>query len=280
MFDHLKNLILGPKSATQDTSLPVSDSGPALLNDDEILACWQSESLNGRRVDVFRPAGTQPPKCAVLFLHGHGRVLLNQNLAFSRLFQQHELVAVCPDGGRSWWLDVLCAEFDAKQTPQSWLMNSVLPFIQQRFSIVPPHVALLGVSMGGQGVLQLAFRNALKFPVVAAISPTVDFQQLYGSGIPLDTMFPDSEAARQATVVLNLQPLAWPRYQFFCCDPQDADWFDGAARLGMKLSSSGILHERDLETSAGGHTWNYFNQMAAPSLQHIRDSLNKVDQLS
>ena len=45
----------------------------------------------------------------------------------------------------------------------------------------------------------------------------------------------------------------------------------------MKLSSSGILHERDLETSGGGHSWDYFNRMAAKSLSHIANSLRKVE---
>ena len=153
----------------------------------------------------------------------------------------------------------------------------MIPFIEQRLAISSPRIALLGISMGGQGALQLAFRQASKFPVVAAISPAVDFFQLYGSGIPLDGMFPDAEAARQATVVLNLHPLAWPRHQYFCCDPADADWFDGAARLGMKLSSSGILHERDLQTTGGGHSWDYFNRMAPSAIKHIADSLHKID---
>ena len=247
------------------------------FNDERILKSWRTESVDGRRVDVFVPQSDAPPQAAVLFLHGHGRVLLNENIVFTRLFQQHGLVAVCPDGERSWWLDIVCREFDAKLTPQQWLMNSVLPFIEQRFSITTPNIALLGVSMGGQGALQLAFRYASKFPVVAAISPAVDFNQLYGSGIPLDSMFPDAEAARQASVVLNLQPLAWPRHQFFCCDPADTEWFDGAARLGMKLSSSGILHERDLDTSGGGHSWDYFNRMAEKSLKHIVESFRKVE---
>jgi len=276
MFDHLKNLFRSPKTVTPDETLTVDGTTTSTLPDEEILRCWRTDSLDNRRVDIFVPQSDQPPQSAVLFLHGHGRVLLNENIVFSRLFQQHGLIAVCPDGNRSWWLDVVCPGFDAEQTPQAWLLNSVIPWVEERFSIVPPRIALLGVSMGGQGVLQLAFRHALRFPVVAAIAPTVDFQQLYGSGIPLDSMFPDAEAARQATVVLNLQPLAWPRYQFFCCDPQDFEWFDGAARLGMKLSSSGILHKRDLETSAGGHSWGYFNHMADKTLQHIADCLNKL----
>ena len=277
MFHRLRDLLHG-SAPSKKTEMPVDQSLVQIASGGgSILNCWHTESLDGRRVDVFVPQVETPPRAAVLFLHGHGQVLLNENPIFSHLFQQHGLVAVCPDGGRSWWLDVVCREFHAEQTPQNWLVNSVVPFIERNFSIPTPRIALLGVSMGGQGALQLAYRYASKFPVVAAIAPAVDFYQLYGSGIPLDAMFPDREAARQASVVLNLHPLAWPRYQFFCCDPADAEWFDGAARLGMKLSSSGILHERDLETSGGGHSWDYINRMAEKSLNHIADSLRKVE---
>jgi S-formylglutathione hydrolase FrmB len=157
-----------------------------------------------------------------------------------------------------------------------WLRESIIPFIESHWKISTPQIALLGVSMGGQGVLQLAYRYAREFPVVAAISPAVDFHQLYGHGLPLDSMYASAEDARQETVVLNLHPLAWPRRQFFCCDPQDADWFQGCTRLAMKLSSSGIMYERDFETSAGGHSWDYFNHMAPAAIDHIAKGLNSV----
>ena len=199
--------------------------------------------------------------------------MLNENVTFSRLLAQHNLCAVCPDGARSWWLDRICSEFSDNITPQQWLIDRVLPFAEQRWQIVPPNVALLGVSMGGQGALQLSYRRADRFPVVAAVAPAIDFHQLYGQNLPLDDMFADAEDARQATVVLNLHPLAWPRHQWFCCDPADHDWYDGCVRLGMKLSSSGILHERDLDTSAGGHSWEYFDRMASAALDHIARGL-------
>lgn len=272
MFDKIKQW-LGPQTDSARSTNPETTADETAA----LLTRWTTESVDGRRCDVFLPEGESPPSGVVLFLHGHGRVLLNENPTFTRLFQQYHLAAFCPDGARSWWLNTICSEFHVELTPQQWLLDSVVPFITSRSGIEPPRIALLGVSMGGQGVLQLAYRSASKFPVVAAISPTVDFHQLYGSGIPLDTMFPDAESARQATVVLNLQPLAWPRHQFYCCDPDDVEWFDGAARLGMKLSSSGILHERDLETRAGGHTWDYFNRMAEPAIRHLAESLQKLD---
>ena len=275
MLDKLKRLF--GSDSTPATAESAEQHGSNAESDERLLARWKTEELDGRRVDVFVPESEQAPAGAVLFLHGHGRILLKENKIFTRLLQEHRLAAVCPDGGRAWWLNVVCEEFDPEMTAQQWLLERVVPFIEERFGISSPHVALLGISMGGQGVLQLAFRQATRFPIVAAISPAVDFFQLHGSGIPLDTMFPDTEAARQATVVLNLNPLFWPRYQFFCCDPADVEWFDGAARLGMKLSSSGILHERDLETTGGGHSWDYFNRMAPVVMQHIATSLRKLE---
>jgi len=234
---------------------------------------WMSEMLDGHAVHVFDPNTDEKPTGCVMFLHGHGQVLLNDNAAFTNLLQQYNLVAVCPNGERSWWMDRICNEFSPDVSPQNWLVDQLLPFIEERWGIEPPKIAMLGVSMGGQGALQLSFRHAAQFPVVAAISPAVDFHQLYGQNLPLDEMFEDIEDARQATVVLNLHPLAWPRYQWFCCDPADTDWFDGCVRLGMKLSSSGILHERDLDTSAGAHSWDYFNHMAPKAFEHIAKGL-------
>ena len=151
MFNNLRDIFRGcvPSPSTETPSEQAAVQIAA--SDASILNSWRTESVDGRRVDVFVPQAETPPQAAVLFLHGHGRVLLHENLIFSRLFQQHGLVAVCPDGGRSWWLDVVCLEFEAEQTPQNWLLNSIVPFIERNFGIASPRIALLGVSMGGQG---------------------------------------------------------------------------------------------------------------------------------
>lgn len=270
MFDRLRRLLPGietDEQASEDSALEVSDEA---LRDR-----WTIERVSDRDVEVFVPDGDGPLTGVVLYLHGHGGVGLRTSAAYTRLLHEHRLAAAGPDGGRSWWLDFHSPEFPEGVTPQQWLRSELIPWIEDQFALSPPQIALLGVSMGGQGVLQLAYRHARQFPVVAAVSPAVDFHQLWGTGIPLDRMFPDAESARQATVVLNLHPLNWPRYQFICCDPQDTDWFDGAARLGMKLSSSGIPHERDLDTSSGGHSWDYFDHMAPRVVDHLVQGLRR-----
>jgi len=123
--------------------------------------------------------------------------------------------------------------------------------------------------MGGQGALQLAYRHPNDFPVVAALSPAIDVQDWYGQGLPLDEMFPDREAVRQQTAVVQIQGLNWPRHQLIVCDPIDRECIPSVERLLSKLRSSGIPFESDLGTSHGGHSWDYFNHMASAAIQYL-----------
>jgi S-formylglutathione hydrolase len=236
---------------------------------------WRRVEIAGRAADVFEPTTVAAFGGAVLFLHGHGGETLADKPAYTAELERHGLRCVCPHGGRGWWLDVPAPDLDADITPLRFLVDRVLPWIAETWHVQPPMIGLLGVSMGGQGVLQLAYRHPLRFPVVAAVSPVVDFHRVYGEGLPLDAMFPDREAVRQETVVLQLHGLNWPRHQLITCDPADAHWFEGAERLAMKLASSGVPFERDFETSAGGHTWYYFNPRAPRVVGFIAERLEK-----
>jgi hypothetical protein len=236
---------------------------------------WLTTELDGKVIDIYEPASPAAHGRVVLHLHGHALQTLKDNAAFTAELEKHGFRCVCPQGKRSWWLDVICREFDPDITPQAFLYERVVPFIEARWGTKPPAIGLTGISMGGQGALQLAYRRPRAFPVVAAISPAVDFHNLHGNGLPLDQMFASREAARQATATLMFHPLNWPRHQLFVCDPADADWFEGADRLAMKLMSMGILFETDLKTSHGGHTWEYFDSMAPKVIGFVAERLEE-----
>ena len=239
----------------------------------KISGTWETVTIAGKTADVYEPLHPSAEPHGILHLHGHGLTTLLNNSVFSAELERHGMRAVCPHGRRSWWTDVVCREFDESLTPLDFLRNHVVPYFDERWGIVPPGIGLMGISMGGQGVLQLAYRHARKFPVVAAISPAVDFHNWLGQGLPIDEMFPTQESARQATVTLQIHPLDWPRHQFFVCDPDDADWHEGVERLAMKLSSMGIPFEADLETRAGGHTWDYFEHMAPRVIEFVAERI-------
>jgi hypothetical protein len=242
---------------------------------DAIPDGWSQVEIAGKTADVYEPRRPGDHGRTVLHLHGHGLTTLKDNAVWSAELERHGLRCVCPHGQRSWWLDVVCPEFDERLTPLGFLREHVVPWIADRWGTRPPRLGLSGISMGGQGALQLAYRYPREFPVVAVIAPAVDFQNWHGRGLPLDDMFATREAARQQTAILQVHPLNWPRHQFLVCDPADAEWFESAERLTMKLRSIGITFEADLETSAGGHTWDYFNTMAGRVIGFIAERLEQ-----
>ena len=125
--------------------------------------------------------------------------------------------------------------------------------------------------------MRLAYKYPDRFPVVAALSPAVDYYKRFDEEdeetLPL--MYDDPEAARQDSAILHIHPLNWPRHQFFCCCPTDHRWWDSADRLRMKLWSLGVPFECDLQTEGGGHGFGYYNVMARRAIDFLVERLEQ-----
>lgn len=237
------------------------------------MGTWSEADVAGHPCDFFKPDVRNNEGFVVLYLHGVHLNRLKDQPVFSELFDRHRLPVIAPMTGRCWWLDRICPDFDPQLTPERHLLNHILPLIEERLGSKPPKIGLLGTSMGGQGALRLSYKYPDRFPVVAAISPAIDFQVRYDEDPILQAMYADPERARQDTATLYIHPLNWPRNQFFCCDPADQRWWDSADRLRMKLYSLGVPHECDLETTDGGHGFQYYNRMAERAIRFIVERL-------
>lgn len=236
---------------------------------------WQQIEINGKTAEAFLPQ-QRTSDHAIIYLHAHGEEHLSQNEDFTKIFEKFGYPVICPRGKKCWWVDRVCTEFDPEITPMDYVRNDVVKWIEGECGISTPNIALMGISMGGQGALNLSYRYALQFPVVTAIASAVDFYKAYGQGFPLDDIFANAEEARQEAATLHIHPLNWPKHQFIACDPMDQTWFAGNEILASKLSSSGVMYERDLKTSYGGHTWLYFTAMAARSMEFIDQAFRKI----
>ncbi len=237
---------------------------------------WSKTDVAGHECDIFEPGQMNPHGFVLIYLHGVRIGRLAGQSAFVDQFERHGLPVICPVTKRSWWTDKICQEFDPRLTAERHLLDNILPYIVRRWSATSPRIGLLGTSMGGQGALRFAYKHPNTFPVVAAISPAIDYQMRFADGdetLPL--MYRDPEAARQDTATLHIHPLNWPRHQFFCCDPQDDRWHESADRLRMKLYSLGVPHECDLETTGGGHGFEYYAKMAETAIGFIAERLEK-----
>ena len=235
---------------------------------------WSTIEVAGKPCDIYEPAAPSPHGYTLIYLHGvHMNRLIDQS-AFTAEFERHGLRVIAPMTCRSWWTDRICPEFDPKLTAERHVLDNVLAHIRATWNVVPPSIALLGTSMGGQGALRLAFKHPAKFPVTAAISPAIDYQLRWDEEEMLQQMYSDPEQARQDTATLHVHPLNWPRHLWFCCDPTDR-WHESTDRLRMKLNALGIPHEHDLETSGGGHGFEYYNRMAPKAIGFIAEQLER-----
>ena len=234
---------------------------------------WSNTVIAGKSADVFVPSSAIDPVGVVLFLHGYDGVTLRNNPDYTRELDRWGLACVCPIGPQCWWTDRVHVPFDARVSPVDFLKQQVPTFCRERWQIEPPLIAVCGVEMGGQGALQLAYRHARQFPIVVAVSPKVDFETWHGHGTTLDGIFPDREAARQATVILHLHPLNWPKHQLLLCDPADHYCHDGVETLMTKLSSTGIPFDMDIQTTHGGFGWAYANHMAPRVMNFVAEKL-------
>jgi S-formylglutathione hydrolase FrmB len=235
---------------------------------------WELETVGGHPCDVYTPTVVNERGGVLLYLHGVHLDRLHDKHVFVEQFEQRQLPVVAPLTQRSWWTNRVCPEFDRELTAEQHLLENVLPFVESKFGAKPPQIGLWGIGMGGQGALRIAYKHPRTFPLVAAISPAVDFHNLVRAGDEtLGQMFEDPEAARQETAILFIHPLNWPPHQFFCCDPSDLDWWEGADRLRMKLDSLGVRYESDLETVAGGHGFDYYNSQAERTIGFLAEHL-------
>ena len=240
----------------------------------ERIGNWRDEQVAGHVCHLFEPQQRNPHGYVVIYLHGVHLGQLYDKPAFVQELEKHGLPVVAPVTQRSWWTDKICTEFDSSITAERFLLDEVMPFIEQQYSASPPAVALLGTSMGGQGALRFAYKYPDIFPTVAAISPAIDYQKRFSFDETIPEMYSDAEAARQDTALLHIHPLNWPRNQFFSCCPMDHDWYDSSDRLKMKLWSLGVPHDCDLETEGGGHGFGYYNIMAEKAVQYLADKLD------
>ncbi len=246
-------------------------------NDKVVLNGWSSIELADKPCDVFEPAKSTPHAYAVIYLHGVHSTRLVDNPVFTAEFNRHGLRVIAPQTGPCWWTNRICSGFDPRISAEQHILNNILPYLNERWQIAPPRIALLGTSMGGQGALRFAFKYPAKFPTVAAMAPAIDYQVRWNEGDELlQQMYDDPEQIRQDTATLHVHPLNWPRSIWYCCDPADRRWHDSSDKLRMKLNALGIPHECDLETTGGAHSFEYYNRMAPRAMQFIAERLERA----
>ncbi len=207
-----------------------------------MTAGWTRLDLAGKPADAFIPAS---PRFALLFLHDHAGPSPALTPALTALLTELRLACVAPMGGACWWVDRVWPPFDANITPERFLLEQVVPWLESEWKLGLRAIA--GIGMGGQAALRLGFRHPDRFPIVTSLDGALDFHEWHGRGTALDTQYESRERARQDTAILHIEPSRWPAHISFACSPT-SEWYRGNDRLAEKLTAYGISHAADLDS--------------------------------
>jgi S-formylglutathione hydrolase len=229
-----------------------------------IRADWMRHHIADKPADAFEPLNPLP--FTLIWLHDESGESPAARPAFTAELGTRRLRCVAPHGGRSWWLDRVCPEFDTAVTAERHLTHQVVPWIEETFGTRA--VALAGTGMGGQGAVRLGFRHPKQFPIVASADGAFDFHERHGQGTPLDAMYPTREHARQDTAILHIDAHDWPPHIWFACSPT-SEWYRGNDRLAEKLRAIGVPHTADLDAPADPR------QLIAPLLDFVVAALER-----
>jgi pimeloyl-ACP methyl ester carboxylesterase len=201
---------------------------------------WFDVIIGGKPARVWDSEQPLPP--VILFLHDARGTPPDAIGGFTELLVRYRWCCLAPAGGCSWWLQHICADFDPQISPETHVMERIVPWMQQRWQVQPQRLAIVGVGMGGQGAVRLGLRHPDQFPIVGSIDGALDLQDAWGYGTPLDTMYPNAEAARRDSAIMHLQERQWPEAIWLACSP-GSFWYRGNDRLHEKLTAHGVPHQ-------------------------------------
>jgi S-formylglutathione hydrolase len=218
---------------------------------------WNRTEIAGKPAEVFDPGPASLP-FALLWLHDEAGESPAADALFAAELGSRRLRCVAPLAPHAWWVGAA----------ERHLLDNVLPWVVATWDTGPRGVAVAGVGMGGQGAVRLGLKHPDRFPIAAGIHAAFDFHERYGSGTPLDDLYPSREHARQDTAVLHVAPHAWPPHLWFACPPA-SEWYRGNDRLHEKLLALGVPHAADLDTRSAAA------ELVGPMLAFVAAALDR-----
>jgi S-formylglutathione hydrolase len=203
---------------------------------------------------------------AIYLLHGGGGGYKDwSNYSDVGQYAAHGYVLVMPDGASSYWVN---AAGGTKERYGDFLTQDLIADVEQRFSVAADRGsrAVVGVSMGGYGAVELALTRPDLFAFAGGISPAVDvpsrkfswrrwsqstrFERIFGA---------DGSATRRAADPFVLVKTAYPAktpYLYITADEQEP-MLEPIRRFAGILEKRGFASE--FHTKPGGHDWTEWN---------------------
>lgn len=199
----------------------------------------------------------------IYLLHGYGDSYTTgwpgKGKGFETLADLHQLIIVCPDGGRSsWYFD---SPMDKDYQYETYIVRELVPWIDKNYNTIatPKGRGITGLSMGGHGALYLAFRHQDVFGTAGSMSGGVDIRPFpnnwdLAKRLGSYAQYPENW---ETHTVINMLHLLTPNSLALIIDCGSSDFFYKVnCQLHEKLLDRNIPH--DFISRPGSHNWEYW----------------------
>ena len=195
----------------------------------------------------------------VYLLHGYKNNHTNWPRHVSKLVDEYQVIAVCPDGNKDSWY------FDSPMRPEyryeTFISQELIKFIDQSYRTFKQREkrVIAGASMGGHGAMYLALRNTDVYGAVASMSGGLDIRPFYrGYGIKthLGNFNSDPALFEEHTAINQIKKIKDGEIEVFL-DCGLGDFFLDVNRAFVKeLKAQSISHF--YEEREGSHGWRFW----------------------
>ncbi|HTW58172.1 MAG TPA: alpha/beta hydrolase family protein [Terriglobales bacterium] len=216
----------------------------------------------------------------VYLLHGGGGGFRDwSNYSDVARFAESGMILVMPEGGSSYYANAVDPPQDRYE---DYIVHDLIADVESRFPAAPGRAnrAIVGVSMGGFGAVNLALRHPDLFTFVGGISSAIDVPRRafairrFQQSRHYEAIFgPSGSSTRRDNDPFILARTANPEqapYFFLTCGQQEG-------LLPANREFAALLAQRhfryEFHTVAGGHDWNQWNAWLPKLFQSLSEHM-------
>jgi len=220
---------------------------------------------------------------AVYLLHGGGGGTFRDWTSYSDVarYAEHGVILVLPEGDESYYTNAAGRPQDRYE---DYVVQDLIPEVESKFPVAPgrPNRAIVGVSMGGFGAVNLALKHPDLFVFAAGMSSAIDvpsrplsFKRIGQYRGHAAIFGPWGSQTRRDNdpflLARTADPLEVP-FLYLTCGDQE-----GLLPANRKFAV--LLKERhfqyEFHSGPGGHDWNQWNRQLISAFQSLFQHLGK-----
>jgi putative tributyrin esterase len=235
------------------------------------------------RVILPAPISSGQKFPVVYLLHGGGGGFHDwSNYSDVARFAERGLILVMPEGNSSYYTN---SADQPQDRYEDYIVSDLIPDVESRFPAAVGRAkrAIVGVSMGGFGAVDLALKHPELFVFAGAISPAIDvpsrpfsikrIQQYRQHAAIFGPWKSQHRLANDPLVIARSADSARTPYLFLTCGDQEG-------LLPANRQFSALLAKRhfayEFHTGPGGHDWNQWNQRITSVFESLLAHINPI----